>query len=298
MNNQVRRDIDNKAWKTLREAGLREPPVTIERVLGHLKLHRDFYNLKEPGFLDKIKYKVKVRGKSIVDIIKKINLKAVLFYDQNRIIIDSDLPELRQDWPSFHETGHKILEWHKPYYYGDTAQTLNPDFQEILEAEANYAASALMFCGPVFTEESCDTKKEWASIMELKKRYCRTITTTLRRYVEHGPDHAMVMLVGTPYWKATSGQTERCRHFVKSEKFEKQFGNLKLENILGEVDKNSRVCQGGPVADFTCSLDDNNGDAHEFHVVAFYNRHDLLTFCVQTEKRTTKRIILPIATNY
>ena len=171
MDNRIRRDIDNITWKTLREAGLSKPPVTIESVLEYLNLHRDFYDLKEPSFLDKIKHKVKVRGKSIVDIIKKIDLRAVLFYDEDRIVIDSELPKLRQDWPSFHETGHKILEWHRPYYYGDTAQTLNPDFQEILEAEANYAASALMFCGPVFTKESYDTKKEWASIARLKKRY-------------------------------------------------------------------------------------------------------------------------------
>ena len=99
MNDQIRRAIDNIAWKTLREADLDEPPVTIERVLKHLDLHRDFYDLKEPSFLDKIKHKVKVRGKSIVDIIKKIDLRAVLFYDEDRIVIDSKLPKLRQDWP-------------------------------------------------------------------------------------------------------------------------------------------------------------------------------------------------------
>ena len=155
-----------------------------------------------------------------------------------------------------------------------------------------------MFCGPVFTKESNDTKKEWASIKGLKKRYGRTMTITLRRYVEHGPDHPMAMLVSTPHWTVKPDQKERCRHFVKSEKFEKQFGDLKLESILDEVDKNCTPRRGGPVADFKCSLDDNNGDAHEFHVESFYNRHDLLTFCVKTKKRTTKKIILSRAVNF
>jgi len=93
-------------------------------------------------------------------------------------------------------------------------------------------------------------------------------------------------------------QTERCRHFVKSKKFVKQFGNIKLESILNEVDRNCTKRRGGPVADFTCSFDDNNGDSHEFHIEAFYTTHDLLTFCVQNKKRTTKRIILPIAVNF
>ena len=293
MDNLTRNKIEDTAWNILKEAGLNEPPVTIERVIEHLKLYREFYNLKNPSFLDRTKHKIKVCGKPIINVIKKINLVAVLFYDENRIVIDSELPKLRQDWPSFHESAHKMLKWHRPYFYGDTAQTLNPDFQEILEAEANYAASELMFCGSVFTKESYDTKKEWASIKELKKRYCRTMTTTLRRYVEHGPDHPMAMLVSTPYWKVKPDQKERCRHFVKSERFEKKFGNITSENILNALDNNCSLRRGGPVADFTCSLDDNNGDAHEFHIEAFYNRYDLLTFCVQTEKRTTKRIILP-----
>ena len=150
-----------------------------------------------------------------------------------------------------------------------------------------------MFCGPVFTKESYDTKKEWASIARLKKRYGRTYATTLRRYVEHGHDYPMAMLVSRPYWKVDSDQKERYRHFVKSEKFEMQFGHLLPEEILDELDKNCKICRGGPVANFACSFDDNNGDAHEFHIEAFNTTYDILTFCVQTKKRTTKRIILP-----
>ena len=116
MNNLIRSNIEDVVWKTLKAADLDEPPVTIEKVLGYLNLHRDFYNLKNPSFLDKTKHKIKVCGKPILNIIKKINLVAVLFYDEDRIVIDSELPELRQDWPSFHETGHKILEWHRPYF--------------------------------------------------------------------------------------------------------------------------------------------------------------------------------------
>ena len=57
-----------------------------------------------------------------------------------------------------------------------------------------------MFCGPVFSGEAKDTKPEWASIEGLKKRYGKSYSTTLRRYVQFGPDCPMAMLVSTPLW--------------------------------------------------------------------------------------------------
>ena len=53
----------------------------------------------------------------------------------------------------------------------------------------------MMFCGPVFSKEAKDTYPSWSSVAALKGRYGKSYVTTLRRYVEHGPDHPMVLLV-------------------------------------------------------------------------------------------------------
>ena len=138
---------------------------------------------------------MQVGGRKLVEVVKKINLQAVIFFDEDRIVIDDSLPPIKRDWPCFHETSHKIIPWHKAAFYGDTAQTLDPDWQEQLEAEANYGASALMFCGRRFTEEAKETQPEWASVHALVRRYGKSISTTLRRYVGSGPDRAMAMFV-------------------------------------------------------------------------------------------------------
>jgi hypothetical protein len=218
---------------------------------------------------------------------------AVLFYDENRIVVDEELPEIRQEWPSFHEVSHKIFGWHKPYFYGDTAQTLDPDWHEMLENEANYGASSLMFCWPVFTKEARDMAKEWSSVKFLHERYNKTMTTTLRRFVEHGPECPMAMLVSTPYWCIKpEDQTKQWRHFVRSKMFSEQFNTVTAEDVLKAVDGNSSIRKGGPVADFTFSLNDDNGVLHEFHAESFYNRYYLLTLCVQLKKCTAKRIVM------
>ncbi len=47
----TKRKIDKAVAKTLKEAGMREPPFLIEDLLSHLELDREFYDLEDPGLL-------------------------------------------------------------------------------------------------------------------------------------------------------------------------------------------------------------------------------------------------------
>ena len=294
MDDSTRREIDKVTWRVLREAGLATPPVHVEPLLNHLKLDLEFYDLQNPGFIDRTKHKILVHGSKLKDAIRKIKLVAVLFYDEGRIVVDAGLPELRREFPSFHEASHKIFVWHRPYFYGDTAQSLDPDWQEALEAEANYGASSLMYCGPIFEREALDTAPEWDSIHVLKDRYGKNCELTLRRYVEHTHDRPMVMLVSTPYWQEKPiDQPKRWRRFVKSKRFEREFGAVTAQDMLDAVDSNCSPCRGGLIADFTFCLRDDNGEAHEFRVQTFNNTYRLLSLFVQLRKSRGAQISVP-----
>jgi hypothetical protein len=151
---ETRQEIDKVVQKTLHDAGLTEPPVRVEDLLEHLELHRDFYDLEDPSLLEQLKYKVRVGRVKLVHILGKIKLEALFFRDRNGMLVDFSLPDPKKEWASFHEAMHKILVWHRSFFLGDTAETLDPEYQEILEYEANYGASAAMFCGRVFTKEA------------------------------------------------------------------------------------------------------------------------------------------------
>ena len=116
MDDATRREIDKVCWCTLREADIMEPPSNTKLILEHLKLYREFYDLQDPGFLDRAKHKMLVSGRKLLHVIKKIRLTAVLFQDEGRIVVDASLPKGKQEWPSLHEAGHRILEWHRPYF--------------------------------------------------------------------------------------------------------------------------------------------------------------------------------------
>jgi len=137
------RQIDKVVDRALDDAGLKEPPFMIEDLLEYLEVNRDFYDLEDVRLLRRFWHKVKVRGRRLVNIARKISLHAVWLPDDDQILVDSSIPAPKQEWASFHDAVHTILEWHRPYFLGDTAQTLYPDFQEMLEGEANYGASAL-----------------------------------------------------------------------------------------------------------------------------------------------------------
>lgn len=288
----TKRAIDRSVAKLLRDASIYQPPVRIERVLDHLELYREFYDLNDPSLLATIKHKMQVEGRKVVRVLRKIKMFAMILQEEKRVLIDTSLPELKREFPSFHEATHRILKWHRPYYFGDTASSLDPDCQAKLEAEANFGTSALMFCGTTFTRDARDTIPCWASIIQMKKDYGKNFVPTLRRYVEHSHDIPMAMMVSTPWWNENpSDQPLRWRHFVRSPRFEDYFKQVTPDMVLSLIDSHTRRARGGLVGSFSFSLSDGNGHAHEFTGESFFNRYYLQTLIVHHQKRTRGRLV-------
>lgn len=294
MDRATRAEIQRLAAATLRDAGLTEPPLAVETLLDHVQLHRDYYDLASPTFLDRAKHKLRIQGQRLVDLLDKVRLQAVLLFDEDRICIDQELPRIKHPWASCHEIGHRVLPWHKPFFFGDTAQTLDPAYQADLEAEANYAAGRLLFLGDRFTDDARDLLPTIDAVKSLAKRYRASLTTTLRRYVEQGPDLAMAMLVSTAPWgRPPDDQEHRWRHFVTSERFLGLFPDVSAESLRTVLDSHVSYKRGGTVADFRFPLQDARGDRHELRAWSFNNQHYLLTLFVEERRITPVRFVMP-----
>jgi hypothetical protein len=285
MDEATRQEIRRAAGAVLCDAGLTEPPLPVEALLEHLRLYRDYYDLEDPGFLDRAKLKLRIHGRRLVDILNKVRLQAVLLFDENRICIDEGLPKIKHPWASCHEAGHRILPWHRPYFYADTAETLDPAWQEDLEQEAHYAAARLLFLGDCFRADARDTLPTIAGIKALAKRYGASLTATLRRYVADGPDLAMTMLASTPPWDPQpADQPHRWRHFDPSPRFACVFPTVTAEALRQRVDQEASYRRGGAVADFPLRLTDARGEAHDFRGWTFNNTHYLLTLIAEERR--------------
>jgi hypothetical protein len=129
MDGRTRREIDKVVERTLKDAGLTEPPVKVGDLLQYLEVHRDFYDLEDPNLLQRFFHRVRVGKQKLIKIVDKVKLHAVWLPDEEMILVDESLPNPKIEWASFHDATHRVLEWHRAFFLGDTAQTLDPDFQ-------------------------------------------------------------------------------------------------------------------------------------------------------------------------
>jgi len=220
MDEKTRSEIDKIVAKTIQKVGFNQPPIIIGPILQELKVDRNFVDLEDSSLLGKFKKILRVGGTILANILEKIKLEGVWLPKEERILVQKILPDPKIDWASFHETNHKLLPWHRQFFLGDTAQTLDPDFQEMLENEANYGASALMFGGSMFTKEALDTVPGWDSIKLLQKRYKKSLVTTTRRYVGFSHNIPMAVVISTPLWmEKPEEQNDRIRHLVLPDQF-------------------------------------------------------------------------------
>jgi Zn-dependent peptidase ImmA (M78 family) len=280
MDQHTHDDIDKRVRRLIKEMGVREPPLDMADVVAHLEIDQSFYDINDPTFFDGLFHKMKLSAFKVKGVLQKVGMQALWLPQEDKIVIDAALPKPKHKWVTAHEIGHRLIPTHRHFLFGDTAETLDPEYHEMLEQEANYCASALTFMGKKFTTDALDTQPCWGNIHTLQTRYETSATSTLRRYVEHSHDRPMLGIVSTPPWKHGTEHKNRCRYFVPSRQFKNRFSNISSDKILPLIEDGVHKARGGPVGITEIILGDDWGKTHEFVAESFFNRYDLLTFIV------------------
>jgi len=286
VDDNTKREIDKIVERILRDSSI-EPPIDIKELLAFLKLHRDFYSLDDPSLLKRFAHRIQIGTNKAINVIRdKVKLAALWLPEETRILVDESQPKPKQLWASFHDTVHTVLPWHKDFFLGDTAQTLEPEYQDSLEEEANYGASGLMFGGQRFSAEALDTIPCWSSICGLQSLHKKSYTTTFRRYIEHSHQLPLAGLISIPWWKSMPDPTQpQLKHFIFSRQFLLGFPNASAPTLLRLVRENTRPTKFGCAGEFTFSLTNIRGESIEFNGEAFTNQHELMTLFVPSEAR-------------
>ena len=279
MDERTANDIEKRIEKILREMGVKEPPLSLEDVMEFLDIYRGYYNLRDPGLIKEIMHRLHVGANKVIDLFEKIKLQGIWFPDEKKILIDEEVHDIKKRWITAHELGHRIVPWHADFIMGDTAETLDPDYHEALEEEANYAASSLLFLASRFSTESADYELNIGSVGALSKIYGNSQAMTLRRFVQFGKDKPMIAVVSRPHW-VDNAANELCRYFIPSRKFKDKFSKVTSREIIEEIKRYTIKKIGGPVGGGEFILRDDNGEFHEFIGDSFYNRYDILTLIV------------------
>jgi len=282
-------DIDRRIDRVLKGLGNPEPPLKLEEVRELLKLDLGFYTANDPGVARETISRIRVaaiqiykRPEILIDVIKKMSLKALYLPDRKRILLDGDLPLKKHRWNEAHEIGHSLIPWHDDMMHGDNSQTVSTSCHVQIEAEANFAAGRLLFLRERFVEEALSLAPSLASIKKLHQIYGNTYSTTLYRYVECAGVEVpiMAMISGHPHISMREldfDPQKPCSHFVRSQAFASRFNKISELEIFEAIVGYCGSQKGGPLGNKQLILTDDNGDNHRFSFETFYNRYNGLT---------------------
>lgn len=275
-------DIDNQISKIIRGLGNPNPPVRLEDVRELLRLDLGFYSASDTGLVRETISRLKVAGKQVLarptillDAIRKRDLKALYVPDRNRILLDADLPQLKQRWGEAHEISHSVLPWHKSFMHGDPRQSLSLSCEVEIESEANFAAGRLLFLGNRFQEELLSGAVSISSVKRLAGAYGNTITSTLWRAVEACDSPVFGMVSQHPHY-LTEGKPI-VRYFVVSRSYGERFSAVGAERIFSGISRYCSHGKRGPLADEEVAIMDSNGHRHRYRLECFSNSYDVLT---------------------
>ena len=265
---RTEQDIDRKIAKILNDLDDSQPPLRLEVVRDLLRLDLGYYSGSDPGILQETIHRITVVGKQVierpmllVEAVKKLSLKALWIPDKKRILIDTELPELKQRWGVAHEIGHSILPWHELAMHGDRSQELSPTCELEIESEANFAAGRLLFLQDVFTHHLRGCPLSLNTIKTLSETFGNSITSTLWRSVE-AYDKAVFGLVST-HPKRPSLEAP-VRYFIRSRQFEERFPGVSSSQVFSFLQSNCANRSGGPLGTADMILYDANGNRHVF----------------------------------
>jgi hypothetical protein len=281
--------IDRHVEKVLRGLGNPEPPLDLAVVRDLLALDRAFYSSTDDSAIQETIHRVRVAGKQVLrrpallfEVIRKLELRGLYLPDRKRILLDHDIPLLKQRWTEAHEIGHSILDWHDEALLGDNDISLTAGCRVKIEAEANFAAGRLLFLGRVFDQEIRDCAPSIDAVRSLATRYGNTITSTLWRFVEHAPSDAR--LVGLVSRLPRDGRvpgsvnpTEAVRHIIHSTGFVSQFGSLDGAVFWPILLSYCSDRRGGHLGTGSATLVDLAGHSQTVVFETFSNNYDALT---------------------
>lgn len=296
LNERTAHDIDVRIAKVLADLGDPEPPLDLDHVRELLELDKAYYSSSDDGVLREVAHRLILAGKQVIrqprrllDVVRKMDLKALYVPERKQILLDTDLPPAKQRWAEVHEIGHGLLPWHGVVMHGDQARTLTPGCAWMIENEANYAAGRLLFLRDEFKDRLSSGAFEFSRIRELAKQFGNSITSAIWRSVEEADFPAFALVSQHP--KHERGE-KPVRHFVRSKLFAERFPRVSPMQVFEAA---TRYCWAlrGPLGRDDVEFAAADGSNHVFNLDTFYNGHEALTLGAHVHERT--RLIVPVS---
>lgn len=130
-------------------------------------------------------------------------LLGVLHTDSGHVYVKADLHVLKKRFVLGHEAGHAVLPDHRAVFaHLDDKHRLSPEFNDLLERQANQFAVELLAKGDRLREQFDDSTARTSLIEDLSRDYAMSLQAVARRIAEESRQDVAVAMS----WRAFQGQ--------------------------------------------------------------------------------------------
>ncbi|MNU19075.1 hypothetical protein D3C71_72940 [compost metagenome] len=237
IDDSTRKDIENISYNLLKESKSFDIfPTPVDKITKYSNFALD--NGLDLSEVDNSFFNV-VKEKLLNPSIKALSaalskVKGIFNREEKIIYIDVGLDKNigKKNFVQLHEVGHGLLSWQDEIILAlDNDETLNEEYEEQFEAEANYFASITLFQHDRFLSECQKLNLGLGAVMALSKKFGSSVHSAFRNYVLQSKKRCMLLVLNHP--TDTSTKTLTTRNLFYSRPFLSEFGELALPEEFG-----------------------------------------------------------------
>ncbi|WP_108425043.1 ImmA/IrrE family metallo-endopeptidase [Flagellimonas amoyensis] len=182
----TRKDIEEVSFELLKQSKAFDIfPTPVDRIVEHSELIIN--NNVDLSHIDKTFFEsLKEKTGEGIKILQEglLNIRGLFDRSESTIYISQTRHLGRKNFVKLHETGHGVLPWQSAVIGAfDNATTLNPDFEDQFEEEANYFASITLFQHNRFDREMRKFDFGLPGIVALAKKFGASVHASFRNYI-------------------------------------------------------------------------------------------------------------------
>lgn len=232
----TRKDIEEVSFDLLKQSkSLDVFPTPVDEIVKYSELvvdnKIDLSNI-DKGFIESIKEKANDSLRVLQQGLE--NIRGLFDRSEKTIYISETRHLGRKNFVKLHETGHGVLPWQNAVIGAfDNSTTLNPDFEDQFEAEANYFASITLFQHNRYEREMKKVDFGLPGVVALSKKFGSSVHASFRNYIFKTNKRCSLLVLNPIQNEKFNEPICSKRNLFYSKEFLMEFGKIDFPNEFG-----------------------------------------------------------------
>lgn len=232
----TRKDIEKVSFELLKDSkALDIFPTPVDKIIQHSELiinNKVDLSKIDKNFFDFIKEKAGDGFRLLQQGLE--NIRGAYDRTEKTIYLSDIKNNGRKNFVKLHETGHGVLSWQNEFVAAfDNSQTLNPDFEDQFEQEANYFASITLFQQNRFDREMNKLEFGLKGVVALSSKFGASVHASFRNYIFKTKKRCILLILDPIQIEKINQPICSKRNLFYSKSFIENFGKVSFPDKFG-----------------------------------------------------------------